>query len=226
MTALAHPCSRVLSRTVRQRYHSHAVRQLKGVDRTNISIEWPAKCPFNPAVDVFGWHEKNKSRSKPGPRNSEWVCNYTGKVFKSEHYIDLHLETHFNKFIADNGTCLADFCEIFGFCNVKEPSFFESLSSEAPSCDPIALQAQQGMCHSINDRCALPDDAKWPKLNADLHRTLCSQMTCELRAEKHFSNRKWCLITSGSVSLFCICIFFYCACVASKQTDRESAYNN
>lgn len=231
MTALSHSCSRVLSRTVRQRYNSHAIRQLKGVDRTNISLAWPAACPLNPLVDLFGWHEKNKSRTKPGPRNSEWVCNYTGKVFKSEHYIDLYMETHYSNVMPENGTCLAEFCEVFGFCNVKEPGFFESLASEAPPCDPNLIAAQKAMCHSVNDRCAAPGAHLWPtvnvtKLNVDLHKTLCEQLTCEARAEKHFSSRKWSIIVGGGISFACIAVLFYCACVASKQDDRENYYNN
>jgi len=226
-TPLSHPCSRSLSRTVRQRYTALAVGQLKGVDRSTVTIQWPNACPLHPVIDIFGLHEKNKNRTKPGPRNSDWVCNYTGKAFKSEHYLDLHMERFFAKHINENGTCLADYCDVFGFCNVKEPSLFESLASEAPACDPTVLAAQKAMCHSMNDLCTPPDAALWPglnatKLNVELHKKLCEKLTCEARAESHFSTRKWTLFVGGGASLVGLCTLIYCMFTAEKQADRDA----
>lgn len=221
---LSHPCSRAWSRTVRQRFQSHVARQLKSSQRSNTLRIWPDACPFSPLVDFFGWHEKNKSRSKNGGVR-EWLCNYTGKTFKNEHYMDLHLERNFPGGIPDNGTCLADYCEVFGFCKVVEPAFFDSLSAEPPPCDPIAIKAQQRTCMSVINLCTFPDDPDTPNLNSDLNRTLCEPLTCEFRAEKHHSNRKLCLVGGASMLIFVlIAIILYCACVPSQESwekDRD-----
>lgn len=216
-TDLSHPCSRALSRTVRQRFQRHVARRLKGGQRNSTSRNWPDGCPFSPWVDIFGWHEKNKTRSK-----SEWVCNYTGKIFKSEHYIDLHMETNFMKVAPENGVCLADYCEVFGFCNVVEPTFFESLSAEPPPCDLVALEKHKRICESVCDRCALVDDPEMPQLNADLHRSLCEPLTCEFLAAEHHSNRKWCIVGGVSLAGFVVIIILCCACAPAPEPYQRS----
>jgi len=234
-TELSHPCSRTLSRQVRQRFQSHVARQLrmKG-QRTNTSLKWPDQCPFSPLVDVFGWHEKNKTRAKTGARGgNEWLCNYSGKTFKNEHYIDLHMETHYMNMAPENGSgCLADYCEVFGFCNVQEPGYFESLSAEPPSCTPQVLEAHKLTCHSVVDRCAVPDDPTMPNLHADLHRSLCEPLTCEFRAEKHHTDRWWSIVGGISATVFItVALVLYCVCVPLTEKprmgyDKDRRYRN
>lgn len=220
-TELSHPCSRALSRVVRKRFQAHVTRWLKGVQQ-NQTLEWPDGCPFSPWVDIFGWHEKNKTRSKTGVGYFEWVCNYSGKIFVNEHYIDLHMEKYYMKTAPENGVCLADYCKVFGFCNVTEPSFLEYLSADPPPCDPKALEALKNTCHSVCDRCAPLDDPAMSGANAVLHRSLCEPLTCQFLAEQHHSNRKWCFV-GIFVSIMCIIWMFYCACVPPSESYNAFA---
>jgi len=228
MTDLTHSCSRAKSRLVRQRFNVQ-IKKRKGGDRFNASVPWPRECPFSPWVDLFGWHERNKTRGKAGSR--EWECNYTGKIFKNEHYIDLHLERLFAKDIPENGICLADYCDVFDFCNAREPSLSESLSSEPPPCDPAEFEKLKLTCHGIIDKCVPGGEGDKAELNADLQKAWCDALTCEARSEKHFHNRKWCLVISGILGTFIIGIFVLCLCVASQDNpdsadNRNRAYRN
>lgn len=144
----------------------------------------------------------------------------------NEHYIDLHMETKYMHVAPENGVCLADYCEVFGFCKVKQPGLFESLAAEPPPCDPTVLEAHKRTCHSVCDRCAHPDNPEMPNLNADLHRSLCEPLTCELRAEKHHSNRKWSIVLGVFLSVLVMGIFLCCVCVPSPETQNRSYGND
>lgn len=180
-------------------------------------MAWPENCPFNPRVDLFGWHEKNKSRSKGG----EWECAYSKKVFKSEHYIDLYLERNYAKEMPENGACLADYCQVFEFCNMPEPPMLEFLSSEPPECDAVQLEKYKSMCERAIDLCIVPEDGDAQTLNANLHSTWCARLTCESRTERHFHHRKWFIIIACIVIFFLAGIVLLCLCVDQSEFNED-----
>jgi hypothetical protein len=189
-------------------------------------VTWPDSCPFSPKVDVFGWHEMNKSRAKDLTSGTsylrEWVCNYTGKSFKNEHYIDLHMELMFSKEMPENGVCLTDYCEVFEFCKVEEPSIMESLSSEPPPCDPIQLERLKQTCHDVIGRCFLADD---PARNVtELHQAWCEPLTCPGRLVKHLQKRKEFVVFTGIavVVIACLIALFVCFVYQTKDNDGEN----
>lgn len=208
-TDLSHSCSRSLSRVVRQRFSTIVRKKRRG--EASEAAAWPDACPLNPAVDLFAVHEKSKTRKKSG----EWECSLSGKVFKSEHYIDLHLERNYAKEVPANGVCLAEYCQVFGFCNITEPSFLETFESEPPPCDNAEMERYQRMCQDIVDRCVSDESA-----NEQIHKGWCEQLTCEARATRHFHNRKWCIIISAIAVVFVLGICFLCMCVSAQEEEK------
>ncbi|CAE8647121.1 unnamed protein product, partial [Polarella glacialis] len=86
---------------------------LKPVQKAGVA-SWPQGCPLDPARDLYGHQEKQKQKKRGSTTN--WTCNICQKVFKSEHYLDLHMERkHMNEAPA-TGVCLADYCEVFDVC--------------------------------------------------------------------------------------------------------------
>eukprot|EP00435_Cladocopium_sp_Y103_P072072 s121_g39.t1 len=90
-TELGHPCPRGISRQVRKMVEKEI---LKPAERAGIK-EWPAACPLAPARDLWAGQERlEKHKSRKRSTTGMWTCGYCQKVFKSEHYLDLHLERH------------------------------------------------------------------------------------------------------------------------------------
>jgi len=82
----------------------------------NNETYFPMGCPFLPSNDAYAVVEASKKRLRPGSGAggpfANWECAICGKKFRSEHYIDLHMETaHWDK---RGYFCLADMCEALG----------------------------------------------------------------------------------------------------------------
>lgn len=221
-TGLSHPCSRIDSRTVRNRFEGYVRKMEKG---SASILRWPDRCPFSPYVDLFGWHEKNKSRAGAGSVNSrpEWKCNYSGKVFKNEHYLDLHMELMYMNEVPSNGTCLEEYCEVLGFCKVNETGMVDLFSSEPPPCDDIKYERLKSMCESAIDLCLPFSDPEKQELNEKLRSTFCDGLTCEARAEQHFHRRKWSFIIGACFLVIMIGIGLACMCVELPE-GHDSEY--
>jgi len=191
-TELSHPCSRAISRNVRSRFQM-AVQKMRLNSEKRTEIKWPEGCPFHPQVDLWARHEKSKSRESKDKYSKlpGWLCNFSGKVFKSEHYVDLHLErVYMNETPGDVGDCVADYCEIFEVCKVAQASFIDSLSSEPPSCDTEKLSISNQQCDTIMEKCFPLMAGETQELDVKLRNMFCQPLTCESRAERHFSERR------------------------------------
>lgn len=233
-TPLTHDCSRSYSRIVRRRFEREISRFLPGNGKKG-EIRWPAGCPFHHEVDLWGRHERAKVKpasKKPG--SSEWVCGFSGKVFKSEHYLDLHLERRYmNETPGDGGVCLEQYCEMFEFCKVDDSnSWYDSLNPEPPSCDPVQLANWGNECSSVMERCFPLTDGIGDRLDEKMSKLLCEPLTCDARAARHHSNRKQMIVTLSVIGVFALLIFLYAVCCYESQPDyspyskRRSMTNN
>ncbi|CAD7963372.1 unnamed protein product [Amoebophrya sp. A120] len=93
-TALKHPCSRPLSRRVRTEIEKQILQP-----GLQLGYTFPASCPFLATNDLYAEQELRKRRTRGGGHApyANWECLICGKKFRSEHYMDLHLETvHFD----------------------------------------------------------------------------------------------------------------------------------
>lgn len=176
-TELAHPCHRSISRQVRKQVEKEI---LKPAERAGIK-EWPAACPLAPARDLWAGQEKHKSRKRS--TTGMWTCGYCQKVFKSEHYLDLHLERHHMDETPPGGVCLADYCEIFDACHPEVTR--RGKSDPAPSCNNETMLLQRRRCEESLAKCLPLDQEESRKLHAKLSRHFCQMMDCRIRAERH-----------------------------------------
>mmetsp|Transcript_11328 Transcript_11328/g.26085 ORF Transcript_11328/g.26085 Transcript_11328/m.26085 type:complete len:293 (-) Transcript_11328:26-904(-) len=179
-TEMKHQCSRVLSRKVRKAVEKEVVRLAAkaGLDT------WPAGCPFDPQLDLYGSHEKQKQRKRPGSTSAQWTCGFCGKIFKSEHYLDLHMETkHMNETPA-NGACLADYCEIFELCDPPQSSKSSKDAAGDDGCSPALLAEAKTRCEDALMQCFPLQQEASRKVHAQLSKHFCQSLDCRIRAEK------------------------------------------
>lgn len=77
------------------------------VDKNKFTL--PPNCPFDRAKDMYLEHERHKEVV----RRTQWKSLYSDKVFRSEYYVDKHMDNrHMDKIPPDADVCLADYCEV------------------------------------------------------------------------------------------------------------------
>lgn len=175
-TELKHPCSRAISRNVRKSLEKELLRPAKaeGLD------SWPAGCPFDPKRDIYGLHEKNKQKKRgAGGPSPSWTCGLCGKAFKSEHYLDLHMEnSHMNE-IPESPVCLADYCEMFEVCYAES-----KIKRRDVPCVNETLRQAKHTCQAAMSKCFPLDNAKARPMHAKMSRHYCQVIDCGIRHEK------------------------------------------
>lgn len=182
-TELSHPCSRAVSRWVRRALDREVLRASKQAGITSL----PPSCPWSSSRDLFGRHELAKRKqghsslghSKAG--SGTWTCDLCGKVFKNEHYLDLHLERRHMNETPKDGICLADYCEVFEVCN---GDMRHHAGKEIP-CDDTMLAVQRVRCETALKACfPLDQDQVSRRLHAQWSRQFCHSMNCTFREER------------------------------------------
>lgn len=176
-TELAHPCHRGISRQVRKQLEREI---LKPAERAGLK-DWPDLCPFAPQRDLWAGQEKHKTRKRSA--TGMWTCGYCQKVFKSEHYLDLHLERHHMAETPANGVCLAEYCEIFDACSGEV--IRRTKSDPVPFCNNETMLRERRRCEDSLSKCLSLDEEESRKLRAKLSRHFCHAMDCRIRAERH-----------------------------------------
>eukprot|EP00929_Paragymnodinium_shiwhaense_P046505 TRINITY_DN23678_c0_g1_i1.p1 TRINITY_DN23678_c0_g1~~TRINITY_DN23678_c0_g1_i1.p1 ORF type:complete len:286 (+),score=55.16 TRINITY_DN23678_c0_g1_i1:104-961(+) len=172
-----HPCSRTISRHVRKAVEKEVIRPAMKAGLET----WPPRCPFDPAIDLYGNHEKQKQRKRPGSSGTTWTCGLCGKLFKSEHYLDLHLEHRHMNETPSGGVCLADYCEVFEVCHGDGKV---RRKDKEPACDEAALRKARRRCEDALSRCFPLDNEASRRLHAQLSRHFCQVLDCRIRNEK------------------------------------------
>jgi hypothetical protein len=56
--------------------------------QTDTALSLPSDCPWHPTRDPYFDQEKHKQAMS----HREWVCEYCGKKFRTEFYIDQHMD--------------------------------------------------------------------------------------------------------------------------------------
>jgi len=180
-TELTHPCSRQLSRQVRKQLEKEVVRPASQAGLTVL----PDGCPFDVSRDLWSYHERHKSRKRGS--TSHWTCGICGKVFKSEHYLDLHMERSHMDLAPAGGACLADHCEMFDAC--QDQIKVKRRSNRAPAnrrqCDNSTMLQARHVCEDAMSRCFPLSQRSSRTLNAKFSKELCRMLDCRLRAEQN-----------------------------------------
>ena len=72
-------------------------------------FELPPACPFARAKDMYLEHERHKEVV----RRTQYKSLYSDKTFKSEYYVDKHMDNeHSDKIPAGADVCLAEYCGV------------------------------------------------------------------------------------------------------------------
>lgn len=220
-TELAHPCSRLTSRHVRKQLEKEVLRPAA---RAGLSA-WPPGCPLDPARDLYGRQEKQKHRKRGS--GTLWTCGICGKVFKSEHYLDLHLERKHTSEMPVSGICLADYCDIFDVCH-GEPGFRHSPRRDdkdgkvEPTCDNTTLARARGRCETAMGRCFPLDQDASRKLHAKLSRQWCRVLDCRIREEQQreqHSDLMPVVVLLILIVLVCFVVFSVIVCCVDYSDD-------
>lgn len=179
-TELSHSCSRSVTREVRKQLKTEVIG-LATKDGFNLSSA--AACPLDPIHDLYGEHEKQKLRRKPGTPGLGWHCGICNKTFKNEHYLDLHMERkHMDVTPTVAPVCLADYCEIFENCHGESRRPRRPQNESA--CDAKVLAISRKRCDEAMSTCFPLDQPIPRKLHAQLSRHWCQVIDCRIREEK------------------------------------------
>lgn len=99
------PCDRPRAREAR-----HAIlTRLAPLARQHDARMMSRECALHPESDHLQAHEQQKS----AVNQYQWRCGLCTKLFRSEHYLDMHLERKHAAALPRNASgCLGDFCDI------------------------------------------------------------------------------------------------------------------
>jgi len=134
-------CSRSLSREARSILNNNLVPFAQ-----QLGAEIATACPFHTDHDHLLQHEQVKQPITQW----QWRCGLCGKVFKSEQYIDAHLERRHKATLpaVTGATCLADYCDI-----LRCPSWVSSLRHNSLTCRPAELDSRRAFCQHLMHDC-------------------------------------------------------------------------
>lgn len=181
-TELSHKCNRVISRQVRRVVEKEIVKPAakESLDK------WPENCPLDPARDLYSLQEAKKSRKRGS--HLQWACGFCGKVFKSEHYLDLHMERRHMKEVPIRSICLADYCEVFEVCQVEGRARRAAMANshqDQQSCQPDVMAKARKRCEDSLSKCFPLQASASRQLHARLSRHWCQVLDCRIRLERH-----------------------------------------
>lgn len=180
---------------------------------------WPKGCPFDPNRDLYNNHEKQKQRKRGGSKH--WTCGICNKVFKSEHYLDLHLERKHMNETPRGGVCLADHCEMFEVCHGER--FKRRVRPEDGfHCDNTSLALARQRCESAMAKCFPLSGNETRKLHAQLSRHWCQVLDCKIRQEKsqeHHTDMMPVVVLLILVLLVCFLVFSIVVCCVDYSDD-------
>lgn len=164
-------CSRDLSRIVREYIKQHIAPVYESHD-----TEMPRSCPLIKERDFFHDHEAHKTEDS----YAKWLCEYCGKAFYAENFLDNHLQNKHahHLYTGPDAVCLADYCDIFR-CDVisgrVEPTFWDTaLCIEDDMSDLITK------CNKVFSTCN-PRGVSTNKSSVIMNKTkgmVCSSLTC------------------------------------------------
>ncbi|KAH3769567.1 uncharacterized protein LOC127844170 isoform X5 [Dreissena polymorpha] len=164
-------CPRDQSRSVRKVLEHHMEEFLQG-DADAL----PRSCPFHIHRDMYHDHESHKIEESYG----KWYCNYCGKSFYAESFLDNHFSRRHPQHVytGPDSVCLADYCDIFR-CDVisgrVDPTFWDTALCIEDDMVELATD-----CQEVFKRCFTEKLNSGPVFEA-INKTMsmvCSSLTC------------------------------------------------
>lgn len=160
------------------------------------AYDLPSTCPFDRSKDMYLEHERHKEVV----RRTQFRSLYSDKVFKSEYYVDKHMDNrHMDKIPPGADVCLADYCDVLrcdehrewrqmdGRGRGRRKQAIERVFGR--SCDREKLRGARHFCEVVMRRCfptggavddTLPVSAGVAaRLGEHFTRHHCDALTCE-----------------------------------------------
>ncbi|KAJ1619010.1 hypothetical protein T492DRAFT_1089063, partial [Pavlovales sp. CCMP2436] len=157
------PCSRAKSREARQIVDERLIAKA-----LSYGVQIDRRCKLHPDNDLLRPHEANKSMAS----SSQWRCKTCGKVFRTEAYIDMHMDRkHADTLPANRNVCPADFCDILG-CR-------SAVLGGGAGCSEKLMQRRRVLCQHLMHNCFPPSlNAEYWHVHEWFEHELCDQLTC------------------------------------------------
>lgn len=169
---LSDRCSRHKSRIVRQ-----IIQQELLPLYTDSEAAMPPECPLSYTTDEYALQEQQKLEDT----SSKWVCQFCGKAFYEEHFLDMHFENRHANYIrqGSNIVCLADLCHIFR-CDVVSGRSVPEYWDRA-LCHEKMLTKHRAECVAMMQTCTpkLADSSRQKEFSVALNRLVCDFLTCD-----------------------------------------------
>ncbi|BFZ12724.1 hypothetical protein BsWGS_15763 [Bradybaena similaris] len=133
------------------------------------------KCKFSVVHNTYSIQEDNKVFEAA----SRWTCNFCGKSFVSEYFLDQHFETkHGDHIQTKDAICLADVCDVFRcdiISGVSQPDYWD-----IALCLEDDMEELFSQCKELVEEC-IPDGLtqnETETLKNHVMENVCSFLTC------------------------------------------------
>ncbi|KAK6185514.1 hypothetical protein SNE40_007730 [Patella caerulea] len=211
-------CSRQKSRIVRNVINSKMVLPFELLD-----AELPISCPLHPHRDMYRIQEDNKIMESM----SKWTCNYCGKAFVAEDFVDKHFDNrHMNEIVAkENIVCLADYCDVFRcdiIAGVRKPDYWDFALCMEDDMKEILEECNKLMEDCIPKYITVNETKHFRDLLQD---AVCSYLTCNKFWEipkKETPDGKIALYVVMTLLILFALLVYYCVFYQFYYTDTFS----
>lgn len=186
---------------------------------TQVKTSVPDTCLFSPERDKYLLQEENKVSEGI----SKWYCNYCGKGFYSEDYLDRHFDNRHSEYVREDksSVCFADYCDIMR-CDIlagrRKKEFWDvSLCLESDMKDLM------DDCERLMSAC-VPDGLSKNAtefLITHMTENVCSFLTCKKYWKSAVEEENDGVIFYSILTVFLIIVFtiYYCVAYHYFYTD-------
>ncbi|RUS72119.1 hypothetical protein EGW08_020118 [Elysia chlorotica] len=171
-------CQRAKSRVV-----AKVVREKMFPVFNELGVKLNPSCPFSLQRDVYALQEDHKVQEG----SSRWTCNFCGKSFISEFFLDRHFENrHPDSIQTGDIVCLADACDVFRcdiISGVAQPDYWD-----IALCLESDMQELLTQCQTLVEACIPSELTKneTDTLKGHMESSVCSFLTCKKYWDRPF----------------------------------------
>lgn len=175
------------------------------------NYELPATCPISPITDQYAIHEDHKKRV----RYRQHQCLFCQKTFRSEYWLDLHMERKHSAEVPENATgCLADYCEIFKCDNNEDDDKQKTIGPNL--CEANIMKTKRLSCLALINKCFPVEQSKIAhRLHDQFVHKYCDVLECQTNDNRNLSKDNLSTLETlrfiGSIFLCLIMVGYFLA---------------
>ena len=142
-------CDRPTAREARK-----AIKDMLVPLARSFGAEMSESCPLHKDHDRLSAHEAKKRALS----QFQWRCELCGKTFRSERYIDMHMDRkHLDTLAPGATTCLGEFCDILR-CPGWIKGIKAQLRDDPAACVERDLEGRRHFCQHLMHDCFTPQN--------------------------------------------------------------------